>query len=414
MNKPEDITLEAGLLKALATKENYDQFISAIDTKRLIKITALLLKDYKTYYETYNEDINWSTFYTEFAHTWHKKDMDELQLTYYRDTVFPLIQNSELSGSIFVSLLEREASQKIEDVISSGVDGGKITQILEDLEQKKAVYSKDVLGMTRLTDVTLEGLDNSGGVTWCLPSLQASLGSLMPGQFILFSADSNVGKSALAITQVAHTLQLKTGSPVLYFDSEHTDKELRARILANLYRDQYLEGFDEIWKHEKEIYEHFNNAYGEDSLLIQQIGNPKDFALIETYAKKYNPCLIIVDMLDVMSASLSIQDLTPLYNRVRSLANKGYRVIGTTQAGNTSYQDSKTGEFKTRKWLTDKDTAGSKGGGKQGAAYCMVMIGKDDEMEDIRYITTTKKKRGKSVSTTCQYIEKYSFYKELL
>lgn len=410
--KQEDITLEASLLNALAVKKNYDQFISSLEPKRLISITAELLKDYKKYYDKYNKDIDWGVFYPEFCE-WHKKDLDETDLAYYRDTVFKLIRESN-NENVYVSLLERQAKKDIENILNSGYSHDKLSEILTNLQKKKALYTDDVVGMSRLTDVSLEGLDNSGGVTWCLSSLQANLGSLMPGQFVLISADSNVGKSGLAITQVSHTLELKTSSPILYFDSEHTDKELRGRILANLYRDQYLGGFDDVWKHEKEIYKHFNKTYGEDSLLTMQIKGSKDFNLIEKYAEKYNPCLIIIDMIDIMSDSLSIQDLTPLYNRVRALANSGYRVIGTTQAGNTSYQDKETGEYKTRKWLTDKDTAGSKGGGKQGAAYCMVMIGKDDAMPDIRYITTTKKKRGKAVSTTCQYIEKYSCYKELL
>lgn len=416
--KQDDITLEASLLKALAVKGNYDKFIDVLDKKRLITITANLLKDYKNYYDLYKEDINWSTFYTEFVHNWHKRDMDEHDLAYYRETVFPLIQNSEVDDSVFIALLEREAANKIEAIIVKGVDQAKISEILKDLEQKKAGYCKTADGMLRMTDVSLDGLDNTGGITWCLPALQAGLGSIMPGQFIILSADSNVGKSGLAITQVAHTLKLKPKKPILYFDSEHTDKELRGRILSNLYQDKVVEGFDGIWKEEARVYKHYNKEYGPDSLLTHQIRGVADINIIENYVQKYDPCLVIVDMVDIMSPSLSIQDLTPLYNRLRSLANSGYPIIGTTQAGNTSYmhKDESTGkvEYRTRKWLTDKDTAGSKGGGKQGAAYCMVMIGKDDDMPNIRYITTTKKKRGKNVNITCEYVEEYSYYKELL
>lgn len=413
-NKQEDISLEASLLKALAIKDNYDKFINVLDKKRLIKNTSDLLLDYKLYYEQYNEDINWSTFYTEFAHNWHKRDMDEHDLAYYRETVFPLVQNSIVDDNVFVALLEREASVKIETIIAKGIDQNKINTVLKDLEAKKAIYSKDVSGMLRMTDVSLEGLDNTGGITWCLPALQAGLGSLMPGQFILLSADSSVGKSGLAITQVAHTLDLKPSKPILYFDSEHTDKELRGRILSNLYKDKVVEGFEGIWKQEERIYTHYNKEYGEDSLFTEQIKGVNDIDKIENYVHKYDPCLVVVDMIDIMSSSLSIQDLTPLYNRLRCLANSGYPIIGTTQAGNTSYKDSETGEYKTRKWLTDKDTAGSKGGGKQGAAYCMVMVGKDDNMPNIRYVTTTKKKRGKNVNITCEFLEEYSFYRELL
>jgi archaellum biogenesis ATPase FlaH len=416
--KQQDISLEASLLKALAIQDNYNKFINVLDKKRLIPITNDLLKDYKKYYDTYNTDIDWGVFYTEFAHNWHKRDMDEHDLNQYKETIFPLVQNAVVDDNVFVALLEREATNKIEEIISKGLDPNKVSEVLNDLEQKKAVYSKNTLGMLRMTDVDLEGLDNTGGVTWCLPSLQAGLGSIMPGQFILLSADSNVGKSALAITQVAHTLKLKLEKPILYFDSEHTDKELRCRILANLYKDKVAEGFDGVWKEWERVYKHYDAEYGPDRFYTERIQGANDLNKIESLVEKYDPCLVVVDMIDIMSPSLSIQDITPLYNRIRSIANKGYAVIGTTQAGNTSYmhKDEATGKvtYKTRKWLTEKDTSGSKGGGKQGAAYCMIMIGKDDEMENIRYVTTTKKKRGKNTDITCEYVEDYSFYKELL
>lgn len=409
-----DIQLEASLLKALAIKNVYNKFVGVLDHKRLIPTTAILLKDYKTYYEQYDKDIDWGVFYTEFAHNWHTRDMDEHDLVYYRETVFPLIQQSIVDDNVYTALLEREATAKLEAIIANGMDQTKIQAVLKTLDEQKQIYGQEDRGMLRMTEVSLEGLDNTGGLTWCLPSLQDGLGSIMPGQFILLAADSNVGKSGLAITQVAHTLSLKMGKPILYFDSEHTDKELRGRILSNLYRNEVDSGFDGIWQEEQRVYTHFDREYGADSLLTCQITGTKDLFKIETYIEKYDPCLVIIDMIDIMSASLSIQDLTPLYNRIRGLANSGYAIIGTTQAGNTSYQDKETGQFKSRRWLTDKDTAGSKGGGKQGAAYCMVMIGKDDEMPAIRYVTTTKKKRGHNVNITCEFTEKFSLYRELL
>ena len=129
--------------------------------------------------------------------------------------------------------------------------------------------------------------------------------------------------------------------------------------------------------------------------------------------KKILNCLIIIDLLDKLSASDNIQDLTKLYQEVRGIANDGYFIIGTSQTGNTSYQDKDTKEYKHRRWLTDKDLANSKSG-KQGAAYCMIMIGKDDEIPGIRYISTTKKKRGRHCNITAEISEIHSFYRELI
>jgi hypothetical protein len=413
--KQQDIELEAALLKSLAVKKNFDKFYKVLDNKRLIPVTNVLLKDYAKYYEKYNNDIDWDVFYTDFSQNYHKKDMDENDIAYYRETVFPLIKNSEIKDSLYTSLLEREATVKINEVVDSGFCHKKIEEIVASLKNQLHIHQKcnNDERFKRMTDVDLASLHNENGISWWSPALQAGIGSLAPGQFILVAADSNAGKSACVITQVAHTLKLKTGRPILYFDSEHTDEELRGRILSNLYREKVPEGFEAIAHNQERIYKHFAKEYGTDSIYTYQLRSPNDLKMIESAIEKFNPCLVVIDMIDKMSNSLAVTDLTPLYDHIRSLANTGYPIIGTTQAGNTSYQDKETGQYKHRKKLTDKDTAGSKYG-KQGAAYCMLMIGQDDDMPGVRYLTTTKKKRGRAVSLTCRLDEKYSLYEEIL
>lgn len=413
-----DIQLEASLLKALALKDNYNSFINILDSKRLINITAGLLKDYKKYYDKYKENINWSTFYAEFAYNWHNKDMDEHDLAYYRETVFPLIQNAEVSDSVYTALLEREASKKIEDVISKGINQHEIHEILTKLEEQKAVYCKDKRDedVFSLASVDCSVLDPSNGLTWFLPSLQASLNSHMPGQFVVVAADSDTGKSAFCISQAVHVFKQlnKSGGkrPILYCTSEDTKEDLACRFLSCLYQEE-TQGFEHIITHFDKVLSNYKKNF-DDSLFIGiAIRGPSDLVRIRQKIDKYNPSLIIIDMLDKLSNSDNIQDLTRLYQEIRGIANDGYQIIGTSQTGNTTYYDKETNEYKHRKWLSDKDLSGSKSG-KQGAAYCMIMIGKDDNMPNIRYISTTKKKRGKHCNITCELIDLHSFYKELL
>ncbi len=416
--KQEDITLEASLLKALATKDSYNSFIKCLDTKRLIPITVNILKDYKKYYELYNEDINWTTFYTEFAHNWHKMDMDAHDLSYYRETVFPLVQNATADSNIFIALLEREATKKIEDAISKGVDSINIINILKDLEESKALYCKDKKDedVFNLSSIDCSLLDASNGLTWFLPSLQAGLNSHMPGQFVVVAADSDTGKSAFCISQATHVFRylnkIKSDRPILYCTSEDTKEDLACRFLSCLYREG-VSGFEEVISNFDKIKTNYNKNFLDTLFIGISIRGSKDLLKIKQKIDKYNPSLIIIDMLDKLSNSDNIQDLTRLYQEIRGIANDGYCIIGTSQTGNTSYQDNETKQFKHRKWLSDKDLANSKSG-KQGAAYCMIMIGKDDDMKNIRYISTTKKKRGKHCNITCELQDAHSFYRELL
>jgi archaellum biogenesis ATPase FlaH len=411
------MSLEAALLKALSSKANYERFIHIIDMKRLNPITALLLKDYKKYYDKYKEDVNFETFYPSFC-DWHKRDLDDRDLKQYRETVFPAIIEANPMPSLFVSLLEKEASQKIEDSVSNGINSEDILNIIHDLGEKRKQYlpeGEDEETFT-LVSVDVSKLDVTNGIEWALSSLQAGLNSIMPGQFIVVAADSNTGKSAFCITQAVHTFKhlhkIKSKRPILYCTSEDTKEDLACRFLSCLYKDKMLGGFEEIIKQYSKVSESFKKHYDEKLFIGMQIRSPSDLHRIKEKILKYNPSLIIIDMLDKLSNSDQIQDLTKLYQEIRSIANDGIPVIGTSQTGNTSWQDKETGQFKSRKFLSDKDLSGSKSG-KQGAAYCIISIGKDDDMPDIRYISTTKKKRGQNVQTTCTLENIYSCYKEV-
>ena len=414
----EQMRLEGALLKAMSVRKDYEKFIKTLDVKRLNPITSILLADYKRYYDKYKKDINFDDFYLSFC-DWHKRDLDDIDLNQYRETVFPAIMNSVPSPQLFVSLLEKEAASKIETLALTGVNEKAIIKVLHDLNEKKKQYipaeaDEEVFSLGGL-DVSV--LDASNGLEWALPSLQAGLNSLMPGQFIAVAADSGVGKSAFCITQVVHTFKylnkIKETRPILYLTSEDTKEDLACRFLACLYKDKVLGGFEQIITDYDKVGKTFKEHFNDELFVGMQIRGHGDLYRLDQKVQQYNPRLIIVDMLDKLSESDHITDLTKCYQHMRSIANDGFAIIGTTQAGNTSYQDKEKGGFKHRKWLSDKDMAGSKGGGKQGAAYCIISIGKDDDMPDVRYIQTTKKKRGQHVRSTCKLEELYSCYSEI-
>lgn len=435
--KQEDIALEGGLLKVLSNKSHFEQYEPSIDYKRLIPGTARLLQDYKEYFNTYkHDDIDWQLFYTEFSQNYRNRivynqrtkkkevECDELDLAYYRETVFPLIQNSSTEG-IIDTLIKRTAVETIKNSIESGYDDAKLLDIIGEFKEKRSQFtiSKDE-DIFNLSDLDLEVLDSKRGIGWFLPSLQANLSSIMPGQFIVVAADSDVGKSAFCISQAVHVFKQVGRNtienqdtcplrPILYCTSEDTKEDLACRFLSCLYKDRVLGGFEEIVSNFKNVSKSFNENFNSGAFIGMSIRGAQCLNKIKDKIKKYNPCLVIIDMLDKLSSSDNIQDLTRLYQDVRGIANDGYAIIGTSQTGNTSFQDKDTKEYRHRRWLTDKDLANSKSG-KQGAAYCMIMIGKDDDVPNIRYLSTTKKKRGKHVNVTCEIDDAHSCYKELL
>lgn len=418
--KQQGVELEAALLKSMTNKYNFDNFRSCLDSKRLIPITNTLLNDYQKYYEKYTDhkDIDWDVFYTDFTQVWHRKDKIGEDIAYYRETVFPLVRNATVKSGLYVSLLERQAAQAIEKVIEIGFDQTKIDVILDGLRTSLKVYQKDTDDdIFKLDTLDLSVLDTTNGLSWFLPSLQNGLGSHMGGQFIVVAADSNAGKSAFCISQAVHVFKhlhkAKIDRPILYCTSEDTKEDLAGRFLSNLYKDKVMGGFEQIVDQWEKVNKDYQKSYNPDLFIGMQIRGHTDLFKIRKKIDMYKPSVVIIDMLDKLSASDAIQDLTKLYQDIRGIANDGYPIIGTSQSGNTSYQDKVTGDYKHRKHLKDKDLANSKSG-KQGAAYSMIMIGMDDDVPGVRYISTTKKKRGSNVSTTCVINERFSLYTELL
>lgn len=422
--KPDDIRLESSLLKAMSVRKNFETFVEFIDVKRLLPNTGLLLKDYKKYFESFeHETINWGTFTTEFAQHWHSRDLDEDDIVYYRDTVIPLIEQVEDQdvNGVLVGLLDRDYSTRLTNLLHGDLDSVKLQEILDDYNQAKARYVTQADAEAFSIDkIDFSILDKENGIPWFLPSIQKGLGSLVQGQFVVVAADYGVGKSAFAISQLAHTLKYlrfkKDNRPVLYFNSEGTQADVFTRTLSNLYSNKVVGGFEDILKQVGTVAADFTEKFDKDMLLVFQI-QQGDMSKIKQKIDMYKPSLVIIDIMDVLAKEEDVQHLKKLYDGLRLLSAQSCPIIGTTQSGNTSYQyfDKEKSEMVTkhRRWLSEKDLYGSKAG-KGGAADTIITIGKDDEMAHVRYVHTPKKKRGSVVKVTCEIIEKYSSYKEIL
>lgn len=412
----ERITIEASLLKAMSERKVYDEYNKYIDYSRLMPNTKLMLIDYDRYYTAYEpaDEIDWGVFYEQFSQYWHKHDLDDEDIAYYRDTVIPLVRDQEVDNNTAISLLELQFKEVLGNMLNGEIEPEAIQTELEKYTTRK----KELSGETdeevfSLNSLDLSSLDNSNGLEWFLPSLQQGLGCIMPGQFIVVAADSNTGKSAFCISQAAHLFANSITRPILYCTSEDTKEDLAGRFLANLLRDKVKDGFDGVVKHHEKVSKYFEDNYDTSMFIGMQINGPRDMYKIKQKIDIYKPCIVIIDMLDCMAKDRGHESLELLYQEARAIANTGTPVIGTTQSGNTTYQDKETKEYKHRKFLSEKDMAGSKYG-KQGAAYCAIMIGKDDDTPTVRYINTTKKKRGHHVKVTAEIVEKYSLYRELL
>lgn len=418
--QPKDITLETALLKTMTCKQNFTTYVNSVDHNRVLPTTKLLLTDYNKYFTLFpdHETIDFGQFQTQFTQNWHNKDLDILDIEYYRDYVFPAIQKYDNPDTehCLLGLMHKQTAEKLSEVANTSFDVGTLRGILDDYEHRQSVIirtcDKDVFTMQ---NVDFDILDKSSGIPYFLPSIQAGLGSLVKGQFVVVSADYGTGKSAFVISQAVysfkHLAKIGDKRPILYFNSEGTEGDVFARFCSNLYHETYFGGFEEIIENREAVRELFLKKYAPEQFMVFQISGG-GLSYVRAKLEKYNPALVIIDITDVLAPEEDVTSLKKVYDNLRLLSGAYCPIIGTTQAGDNSYLDKETNQIKNRKWLGDKALYGSKSG-KGGAADTIITIGKDDNNPRLRYISTPKKKRGTMVNLTCEIEDIYSLYREI-
>ncbi len=412
---PKDIILETALLKTMSCKQNFRLYVNSVDRNRVLPATKLLLGDYDKYFKLFpeHETVDFGQFLTQFSQNWHNKDLDQLDIEYYREFVFPAIVNadgSELEHCL-LGLMHKQTAEELSEVANTKFDVTVLRDILTKYEEKEQlIFLENDKEAITADNVDLEVLDKNQGIPFFLPSLQRELGGIIQGQFIIVSADSNTGKSAFVISQAVHAFQHGLSGPILYFNSEGTPGDIYARFWSNLYRDSIIEGTEEIVRQRNDIRDMFKQTYDINKLVVFQTYG-KSIAYVRAKLKKYKPSLVIIDMLDTLADVEDPITLKKLYDNIRGLSLEYCAIIGTTQSGNTEYFEKDTGKFVTKRFLTDKDVLGCKA--KSAAAETVLAIGKDANNPMLRFITTPKTKRGQPTTVTCQIETKFSLYKEI-
>ena len=413
--------LEAELLKVMSKKDNFNSYLAQVNRKRLLPNTELLLSDYEKYFEINqkHDEINWGLFYSQFAQDWHNKDLTEEQISYYKDYVFPAIEQAspEDVNTCLVGLIKKHT---IEDILNNANDLNpeKLKDILNSFESKVSGFSQDSIDpdANTLSMLDFKELDQSHGIPYFLPTLQENLGSLVKGQLVVVAADFGTGKTAFVVSQAAETLKhlKKTNDkrPILYFNSEGTLADVGGKLCANLFKDEAVCGFEEIIENADTYTDKFKRFVDEEQFLLYNLlGASVEW--VEQKVKKHNPALTIIDITDILAGEEDVKNLKKVYDRLRLIAGNYCPIIATTQSGDASYFDKDDNKVKNIKWLSDKHLYGSKTG-KGGAADTIIAIGKDDDKDSkLRYLSTTKIKRGKQCHITCELLNQYALYREL-
>lgn len=408
------------LLKLMSIRENYVSYGKYLKYGLLAKEAELVLGDYKKYFKADqyidHTEIDFNQFLVEFQNNWHNTNLTEDQHKAYS----LLIKNIEkidltTAQSCLPSFFALETREQIEYFWENDFNAEKIRNLLDKYEEKLSYVVEDTedKDVWTFSDFNMEQLDKSNGLPWNLRGMVESLVSLTLNTFVVVGAYTEVGKSAFCLSAVVHIFKhlctTKSDRPILYCSSEDGPNIIGTRFLMSLFR-----------KTEEEISNNFTAAmkyfYDEyDPSLIKVVRlRGKSTEYLNKQIKKYNPSLVVLDMIDHMKGEgdNKLSNNAENYQWAREVSGNICPVLATTQcSAEAIIKDKETGSISYVKWVPITAMHYSNVD-KQGAAETIVMIGADTHCPNERYINIVKAKRGKLTDFACKFNSTYATYED--
>lgn len=358
--------------------------------------TARMIEDYQQYFKEHPDisSIDLEDF-ASWAMVSHKMDPDTGWMI--EDDIKRAI--GEVPESIEVGLVDRlmcEANavsmREMLDRYSKGENidyfnelKGRVDSLEGELQRKRSSCKveaniEEILRMDA----------NDEGLHWRLSVLNRAMRPLLPGDFGIIAARPDVGKSTFIADQATFFAgQTVEGRPVIWLNNEGKGE----RLIGRLWQAALNATLPELAQLEVEqkLHRSFSQAVGgPDQIQVFDIHDLWSHE-VEDILKQVKPSVVIFDMIDNVKFSGAAsnagqrtdQILENMYQWGRRLAVKyDCVVLATSQVS----ADGEGMRFPNQSMLKDSKT------GKQGAADFILMIGKDNEQPDARFISLPKNK----------------------
>jgi len=394
---------EHELLKLFAVRELHTEYIDCVKFDILMPETQTMLKAYKKYYQNNpdRETIDPDVFAMNFL-KFETNTQNPETILFYNELVEIIKQPVCINKD---DLVEQLKYQKIQyNLMRAFEEERPILEIKQqfDKDLEKATdkaYCAEIYDTLDL-DFVDEAMDGASGYHWPIKKLDRCMGGLKSGEFGVIAARPDSGKTswlACISTCIARqNVELMIDRPVLWFNNEGDNKRIKGRI----YTVSLGLPWEEVQKNKESSLQELKDNNTESIILID--AKRKNYLFVEHYIKKYNPCLVIIDMLDYVQGFEKNRSNEPndqvwdrLYHWCLEIAGiYNCTVIGTSQMNKPEgYMDfDKRNEL--YKWPQLENLKGSSTA-KQGAASFVMFIGRSlDIFDEKRCFSAPKNKYG--------------------
>lgn len=373
--------------------------------------TTKLLKGYSKYFDSYpdvdklEESVFIPWYVRKFCQGVPEEDV-RLQIKQLQ-SAFKVVVSDLARDTIITDIIElsvaRELQEAVEQFNSGDMEEGIIARVTALLDKAKGTHtSSSWSAVSNDVHSILQQDINDEGISWRLESVNRSMRKLRGGDFGIFAARPDKGKTTSLVSEVTHwaTQLPDTAGRVLWLNNEG----LGERIVPRIYQATLGYKHSELLKacEDGTITDEYVNAIGNlDKIQVVDI-HGWNYGQVAVLIEKVRPDVVIFDILDHLKgfkdAGSEVARLEELYKWAREQCVK-FRFVGiavsqmSVEAENVAYPN--------QSCLKDNKT------GKQGTADFILMLGSKEEQgqEHRRFIGIPKNKLHKEGSRKSPQVE---------
>lgn len=374
---------------------NHKRFRGFVKEYTLRKETKLLLDNIDLYYRNHPSEtrVDWNSFESWFL-TVRGTHLTPSEAKLY-GVMLDRIRKLDDDGSVVMEevlehFVKLDYVGRVQDALTrilkdDTVDLAVVGKLISEYEDEvgKALVKSELFVSTDLRKILTSV--SEPGFEWAQDFLNVSAGPLRKGDFVIFGARPEYGKTTWAASNVQSWLQqpIEPDRPILWINNE----ERSDKVMMRVYQAMFRATTEEI----EADPDHFNSMFESRVkegrfLLLANDGGVNHVNGVEALCVEYNPCLIIFDQLDKVhgfnSEKNDVLRLGALYKWARELAVKYGPVVALSQMSEAAELDKYPHYSKLRGSKTDKS----------GEGDLVIGMGLNDYDSDIRGFFISKNK----------------------
>ena len=392
---------DKAILKLFQNRQTFFQYREYVKEHALLEETKWILKRYYDYFNGIAEEFDLEDFLTYVSNF---NGVNEEKFKKIRDAMLAVesYNNDALEEEVIKSYRKQELAEILSEKVNEALDGGEldVAGLKEEINEYEA--DKELDDSIEICPMDIEELyartQRRPGLTWSIPTINKSYGSLGAGDLVHVFGESNIGKTSFVVNECYHFLrQLSDDETILWINNEEAIEKVADRFLQRSLGRHVLVD-DETLRQEAQMEMDSQGIDLSRILPIQTDATSTSTADYEEWVDKYNARVIVFNDLDkVVSKSdkdSQAHTLSAAYSWARSLAAMHHcSVISVGQAGTTAY-----GNYQ----LYKTDLHDSKVG---KARECDLIIGLGGNPEDVehRQVNLVKNKFGPENHVMCKF-----------